>query len=39
MCQKCGGKTGLGVLHELTNKAYAENMEKIMGAVWELPAK
>jgi hypothetical protein len=21
------------------NKTYAENMKKIMGAVWELPAK
>ena len=40
MCQKCGGKTGLWVLHEIINKAYAENMKKkIVGAVWELPAK
>ena len=39
MCQKCEGKSGLWVLHEMINKIYAENMKKIMGAVWELPAK
>ena len=39
MCQKCGGKTGLWVLHEIVNKTYAEIMKKIVGAVWELPAK
>ena len=39
MCQKCGGKTGLWVLNELANKTYAENMKKIVGAVWEIPAK
>ena len=39
ICQKCGGKTGLWVLHEMINKTYAENMKKIVGAVWELPAK
>ena len=39
MCKKCGGKSGLWVLHEKMNKTYAENMKKIMGAVWELPAK
>ena len=39
MCQKCGGKSGLWVLHEIVNKTYAENMKKIVGAVWELPAK
>ena len=39
MCQKCGRKSGLWVLHEIMNKAYAENMKKIVGAVWELPAK
>ena len=38
MCQKCGGKSGLWVLHEIVNKTYAENMKKIVGAVWELPA-
>ena len=39
MCQKCGGKSGLWVLHEKLNKTYSENMKKIVGAVWELPAK
>ena len=39
MCQKCGGKTVLWVLHEIINKAYPENMKKIVCAVWELPAK
>ena len=39
MCQKCGRKSGLWVLHEMVNKTYAENMKKIVGAVWELPAK
>ena len=39
MCQKCGRKSGLWVLHEIVNKTYAEDMEKIMGAIWELPAK
>ena len=39
MCQKCGRKSGLWVLHEIVNKTYAENMKKIVGAVWELPTK
>ena len=39
MCQKCGHKSGLWVLHEIVNKTYAENMKKIVGAVWELPAR
>ena len=39
MCQKCEGKSGLWVIHEMINKTYAESMKKIMGAVWELPAK
>ena len=38
MCQKCGYKSGLWVLHEIVNKTYAENMKEIVGAVWELPA-
>ena len=37
MCQKCGHKSGLWVLHEMMKKAYTENMKKIVGAVWELP--
>ncbi len=39
MCQKCGGKSALWILHEIVNITYAENMKKIVGAVWELPAK
>ena len=39
MCQKCGRKIGLWVLHEIVNKTYAENMKKIVDAVRELPAK
>ena len=39
MCQKCGGKSGLWVLHEIVNKTYAKNMKKNVGAVWELHAK
>ncbi len=39
ICQKCGGKNGLWVLHKISNKTYAENMKKIVGAVWELLAK
>ena len=39
MCQKCGRKSGLWVFHEIVNKTYAENMKKIVGAVWELLAK
>ena len=27
------------VLNEMIKEMYAENMKKIMGAVWELPAK
>ena len=38
-CQKCGGDCGLRVLNEINWKMYPENMKKIMGAVWELPAK
>jgi hypothetical protein len=39
ICVKCGHKSGLWVLQEIVNKTYAENMKKIMSAVWELPAK
>ena len=30
---------GLWVSHEIILKKYAENIKKIVGAVWELPAK
>ena len=39
MRPKCGHKSGLWDPHEIVNKTYAENMKKIVGAVWELPAK
>ena len=39
MCQKCEGNCGLWVLNEILKKTYPENLKKIMGAVWELPAK
>jgi hypothetical protein len=38
MCQKCGGISGLWVLHKIVLKIYHENMKKIFG-VWELPSK
>ena len=43
MCPKCGGICGLWILNEIIIKKYPENMkksmEKIVGAVLELPAK
>ena len=39
MGQKCEGNCGLWVLNEIILKIYAESLKKIMGAVWELPAK
>ena len=39
MGQECEGNCGLWVLNELLKKTYAENLKKIVGAVWELPAK
>ena len=39
MGQKCEGDCGLWVLDEILKKIYAENLKKIMGAVWEIPAK
>ena len=37
--QKCEGNCGLWVLNEFFKKIYSENLKKIVGAVWELPAK
>ena len=37
--QKCAGISGLRVLNEIIQKIYPENMKKIVGAVWKLPAK
>ena len=39
MGQKCEGNCGLWVLHEILKKTYPENLKKIVGAVWELPAR
>ena len=39
MGQKCEGNCGLWVLNEIIKKIYPENLKKIVGAVWELPAK
>ena len=39
MGQKCEGNCGLWVLKEMIRKIYPENLKKIVGAVWELPAK
>ena len=37
--QKCEGNCGLWVLHEILKKTYPEDLKKIVGAVWELPAR
>ena len=39
MCQKWEGDCGLWVLNEIIKKTYTESLKKIVGAVWELPAK
>ena len=39
MGQKCEGNCGLWVLNEILKKTYPENLKKIVGAVWEIPAK
>ena len=39
MCLKCGGDCGLWVFNEMIKKIYPENLRKIVGALWELPAK
>ena len=39
MGQKCEGNFGLWDPNEILKKAYPENLKKIVGAVWELPAK
>ena len=37
--QKCAGISGLWVLNEIIQNIYLENMRKMVGAVWKLPAK
>ena len=40
MGQKCEGNCGLWVLNEIIKKnIYPEILKKIVGVVWELPAK
>ena len=40
MGQKCEGNCGLRVLNEIIKKnIYPENLKKIVGVVWELPAR
>ena len=39
MGQKCEGNCGSWVLNEILKKKHPENLKRIMGAVWELPAK
>ena len=39
MRQNCEGNCGLWVPNEIILKKYAESLKKIVGAVWELPAK
>ena len=39
MGQKFEGNCGLWVLDEIVIKKFPENLKKIVGAVWELPAK
>ena len=39
MGQKCEGNCGLWVLNEIVKKTYPENLKKIVGAVWKLPAR
>ena len=39
MGQKCEGNCGLWVPKEILKKSYPENLKKIVGAVWKLPAK
>ena len=39
MGQKFEGNCGLFVLNEITKNIYPENLQKIVGAIWELPAK
>ena len=39
MGQKCEGNYGLWAPNEVIKKIYPENLKKIMGALWELPAR
>ena len=39
MCQKCEGNCGLWDLNQIIKRKYGENMKKIVGTAWKLPAK
>ena len=39
MGQKCEGNCGLWVFNEIIRNICPENLIKIVGAIWELPAK
>ena len=39
MCQKWEDNCGLWVLNEIFRKICTEILKKIVGAIWELPAK
>ena len=39
MGQKYEGNCGLWVPNKILKKSYPENLKKIVGAVWELPAR
>ena len=39
MGQKCEGNCGSWVLNKILKKTYPEILKKIVGAVWEIPAK
>ena len=39
MRQKWEGNSGLWVLNEMILKKYAGSFKKIVGAIWELPAR
>ena len=39
MGQEFEGECGLWVLNEILKITYPEKLNKIVGAVWELPAK
>ena len=39
MGQKCEVNCGLWVPNENLKKTYPEKLKKIVGAVWEIPAK
>ena len=39
MGQKCEGNCGLGVPNKILKKTYPKKKKKIVGAVWELPAR